>query len=413
MNFSKIYTYGKSFIKWLLLSVLVGAVTGPLGAFFGLALKTVTELRETYPWLLWLLPIGGLFIVFLYQKAKLPNGGSTNSVFIAVRENRIMPFRTAPLIFFSTVLTHLVGGSAGREGAALQLGGSISGTIGKLLRLDDKDCRVMTMCGMAAAFSAIFGTPLAATVFTMEVSSVGVMYYAALGPCIVSALVGVLVAGLLGLEPTAFPLIESVSLSPLSMLQVIVLGVLLAALSILFCVVLHEAPKLCEKCFKNPYLRVVAGGLVIIGLTYLCGTRDYNGAGEHVLTAAISGSALPWAFALKILFTALTLGSGYKGGEIVPVFFTGATFGCVVAPLLGLPASFGAALGMVALFCGVTNCPMTSILLAVELFGSQGLPLFALVCAVSYTLSGYFGLYSEQKILYSKLRAEFIDRKAH
>ena len=415
MVLEKIRTYVGIFFKWVGLAVLVGVVVGPAGVAFGLCLKWANELRALHPWLLWLLPVGGLVIVFLYRAAKQPDGGSTNSVFMAVRENRVMPVLTAPLIFLSTGITHLLGGSAGREGAALQLGGSISGTIGKLLMLDDKDCRVMTMCGMSAAFAAVFGTPLAATVFTMEVISVGVMYYVALVPCLISALMGVWAAGLLGLPPTAFQLPEAavVPLSPLSMLQVGGLGILLAGLSILFCLLLRTAPKLYAKFLSNQYLRVAVGGLLLAGLTFLCGTTDYNGAGSQVIAAAVGGSALPWAFALKMLFTALTLGAGYKGGEIVPVFFTGATFGCVAAPLLGLPAPFGAALGMVALFCGVTNCPMTSIFLAVELFGGEGLPLFALGCAVSYMLSGYSGLYSEQKIVYSKFRAEFIDRKAH
>ena len=177
------------------------------------------------------------------------------------------------------------------------------------------------------------------------------------------------------------------------------LGALLAALSIAFCELLHATPRLYAKFFPNPYLRVVAGGILIIALTKLLGTTDYNGAGSAVIAAAMAGQALPWAFALKMLFTALTLGAGYKGGEIVPIFFTGATFGCAVAPLLGLPAPLGAALGMVALFCGCTNSPLASICLGLEVFGGQCLPLFALACAVAYMLSSYFSLYHEQHFL--------------
>lgn len=413
MLFQQLKPYLISFTKWLLLSVLVGFVVGTAGSLFGVALTFVTGLRMTNPWLIWLLPVGGLVIVFLYELSNMPGGTSTNMVFIAVRDNRIMPFLTAPLIFLATVITHLLGGSSGREGAALQLGGSLSGSIGKLLRLDDKDCRVMTMCGMSAAFTALFGTPLASTIFALEVTSVGIMYHAALVPCLISSLLGLWIAGLFGLPPTVFELTETLTLTPFSMVQVAALGVLLALVSIMFCVFMDNAPKLYAKHLKNPYLRVIVGGALVIALTHLCGTTDYNGAGEHVIHAAIEGSAAPWAFLLKMLFTALTLGSGYKGGEIVPVFFTGATFGCVVAPLLGLPAPLGAALGMVALFCGVTNSPLASILLAVELFGGVSIPLFALTCAVTYMLSGYFSLYSEQKIVYSKLRAEFVNRKTH
>ena len=412
MSWKKLGEYLVGFLKWAVLAVAIGLVVGAAGTVFGFGLHEAAALREKYPWLLYLLPLGGAAIVGLYRGCRYPDGGSTNSVFLAVRENRPMPLRTAPLIFLSTLLTHLLGGSAGREGAALQLGGSIAGAIGQKLRLDDKDIRVFTMCGMSAAFSALFGTPLAAAVFSLEVINVGRMYYAALVPCVLSALVGSWLAASLGLAPTAFVLAQTAEVSPSSILQVLALGALFALFSAVFCVVLHQAGRLYAKCFENPYLRAAAGGAVVLVLTLVCQARDYNGAGEDILRAAIAGQAVPWAFALKLLFTAATLGAGFKGGEIVPVFFTGATFGCVAAPLLGLPAPFGAALGMVSVFCGVTNCPIASILLAVELFGGQCVALFALSCAVSYMLSGYFGLYSEQKILYSKFRAELIDRKA-
>lgn len=390
--------------KWLVLAVLVGCLTGPLGAAFGLALNWANATRAAQGWLLWLLPVGGLVIVFLYRHLDPQGGGSTNQVFSAVRERRVMNLRTAPLIFFSTVTTHLLGGSSGREGAALLLGGSVCGQAGQLLRLNRHDCRLMTMCGMAGAFSAIFGTPLAATVFTIEVVNVGSMQYAALLPCLVSALLGVWISSSLGLAPTAFALEATATADPLTLLRVLILGVLLAGLSIAFCELLHTTPKLYAKYCPNAYLRVAVGGVLIIALTKLLGTTDYNGAGSAVIAAAIAGQALPWAFALKMLFTALTLGAGYKGGEIVPIFFTGATFGCVVAPLLGLPAPLGAALGMVALFCGCTNSPLASICLGLEVFGGQCLPLFALVCATSYMLSSYFSLYHEQHFLHSKLR---------
>lgn len=397
-------------VKWLVLAILVGCLTGPLGAAFGLALNWANATRAVQGWLLYLLPIGGLIIVYLYRHFDPEGGGSTNQVFAAVRERKVLALRTAPLIFFSTVTTHLLGGSSGREGAALLLGGSVSGQVGRLLRLDRHDCRLMTMCGMAGAFSAIFGTPLAATVFTIEVVNVGSMQYAALLPCLVSALVGVWIGGRMGLAPTAFSLEATAQADPVTLARVLVLGVLLAALSILFCELLHLTPKLYSRFFPNPYLRVAVGGLLIIALTKLLGTTDYNGAGSAVIAAAMVGQALPWAFALKMLFTALTLGAGYKGGEIVPIFFTGATFGCAVAPLLGLPAPLGAALGMVALFCGCTNSPLASICLGLEVFGGECLPLFALVCATSYMLSSYFSLYHEQHFLHSKLRVGNVQR---
>ncbi len=394
------------------MAVLCGVIVGPIGSVFSLALEQGAVLREQNPWIIWLLPVGGLLIVFMYKWTKLPGGGSTNSVFMAVRDNKIMKLAAAPLIFISTFLTQTLGGSAGREGAALQLGGSITGRIGKLLKLDESYCRIMTMCGMSAAFAAVFGTPLSATIFSLEVTNVGVMYYAALVPCLISACIGVWISStIFQIPPESFVLHEILELSPETMLQVIFLAALVAVLSIVVCQTFHVSHHLYEKYFKNPYLRVVIGGFLIAVLTTLLGTMDYNGPGGAVIHRAIEGEAVPYAFIMKILFTALTLGAGFKGGEIVPVFCTGSTFGCTVGPLIGLPSGFGASIGMVSLFCGVTNCPITSILLAVELFGGECIPLFALGCAVSYMLSGYFGLYGEQKIMYSKLYVKFINKK--
>ena len=414
-----------TFVRWLLFAALIGLVAGGVSTAFYYAFSWATGLRTAHPALLWLLPAGGVAIALLYRACRMERDRGTNLVLTAVRENDALPLRTAPLVFLSTILTHLLGGSAGREGAILQIGGSISSFLGRLLRLDDKDSRVITMCGMAAAFSALFGTPLAAAVFAMEVVSVGVMYYAAIVPCFLSSLIGFLIAQSLGVPGTSFSLEGIPALTALSLAQAVGMGVLFALLAILFCRLMHVTAKLYGRFLPDPLARAAVGGLLVIALTYLVwlwnpGTYDYNGAGEAVIHAAIGGSARPEAFLLKMLFTAVTLGAGFKGGEIVPVFFTGAAFGCTAAPLLGLAPSFGAGLGMVSLFCGVTNCPLSSLLLALELFAGssaafsvRSLGLFAVCIAVSYMLSGYYGLYSEQKILYSKYRPEFINRKAN
>lgn len=415
-----------TFLKWMLFAGVIGIVAGGVSTAFYYALNAVTALREANPWLLWLLPLGGVAIVLLYRICGMEKDRGTNFVLVAVRENQPLRLRTAPLIFAATVLTHLLGGSSGREGAILQIGGSLSSKIGRWMRLDDKDSRIITMCGMSAAFSALFGTPLTAAMFAMEVTSVGVLYYAAIVPCVLSAIIGLWVAQLCGVPPTAFSLQGVPNLTPVTLLQCIGMGVLFALLSILFCRMMHAAPRLYDKYLPNPVARAAAGGALVIALTFLVwlwnpGTYDYNGAGTAVIHAAIGGEARPEAFLLKMLFTTITLGAGFKGGEIVPVFFTGATFGCTAAPLLGLHPSFGAGLGMVCVFCGVTNCPMTSLLLSLELFAGdslgmftgQSLGLFAVCIAVSYMLSGYYGLYSEQKIIYSKFRPEYIDKKAN
>lgn len=401
-----------TFCKWLALSAAAGLIIGGVGVLFHYTLEKSAELFQSHGWLLWLLPIGGVLIVLIYKLFHMETDKGTNLVLMAVRGTERISLLTAPLIFLSTALTHLLGGSAGREGAALQMGASLGEQAGRILHMDDKDMRLITMCGMSAAFSALFGTPITAAVFSMEVVSVGVMYYAAIVPCFISSLVGLWLAGVCGVPPTRFALEGVPALGWLDGGRVLLLAVLCALVSILFCLCLHMARRMYGRFLPHPLLRVAAGGLLVIALTLLFGTRDYNGAGMAVILRAVGGQARPEAFALKILLTAVTLGAGFKGGEIVPTFFIGATFGNVMGGLLGLHPSFGAGVGIVALFCGVTNCPLTSLLLSIELFGSQGLLYFGLAAAVSYMLSGYYGLYNEQKILYSKLRPEFIDKKA-
>ena len=406
------------FLRRAILAVLIGLLVGAVGVAFHYGIDLATELRQAHPWLLCLLPLGGLAIVLLYQVCGMEKDRGTNLVLVAVREHEPMRLRTAPLIFLSTVLTHLVGGSAGREGAALQLGASIASKLGHRLGLEPGEGRILTVCGMAAAFSALFGTPLTAAFFALEVVHVGVMHYAALTAALLASLTGFLLAGWLGVPPTAYAVSGLPALSPLSLLQMVVLGALCAGLAVFFCFVTHGAGRLYARILPDPRFRALAGGGLVLLLSLLDGGlahQYYNGAGGNLVEAAVTGGGAdvePWAFLAKLLFTAVTLGAGFRGGEIVPTFACGATFGCVAAPFLGLAPSFGGAVGTVAAFCGVTNCPISSILLAYELFGGGGLPLYALAIAVAYRLSGYSGLYSEQVILYSKRDPREIDRKA-
>lgn len=404
---------GVTFVKWLLYSCLIGVVVGLVAVAFHLGIDLAAELRGEHPNIIWLLPLGGMAIVLLYRVCGMEKDRGTNLVLVAVRDAERLKLRTAPLIFLSTILTHLVGGSAGREGAALQLGASLSAYAGRKLGLDELDGRIVVMCGMAAAFSALFGTPLTAAVFAMEVVTVGRMYYAAMVPCLLSSYTAALVAHGFGLHAIhGYPVHDALELDLTPILQTAALGVLCALLSILFCKVMHAAPKLYARYLPDPLARAAAGGALVLALTLAIGSQTYNGAGDGVIRQLLAGDTIPEAFLLKILFTALTLGAGFRGGEIVPVLFTGCAFGTWAGPLLGLPHGFSGALGMAAVFCGATNCPLSSILLAFELFGGQGLPLYALCCGVAYMLSGYHGLYSEQKIIYSKFRPEWIDKKA-
>lgn len=404
--------YAVILAKWIFLSVVIGSLCGVVGAVFHLSVHYAAETRGTYPWLLWCLPLVGLAIVGFY-KLMGTEGMGTNDIIDAVHKDKRLPIRLVPSIFLGTMLTHLCGGSAGREGAALQIGGTIGQRVGRLLRLDDQDLRVATLSGMAACFSALFGTPLTAVIFAVMGISIGTMYHTALLPCLMSALAAFGVSLALGVEPTRFT-VTSPEIVVGTFLRVLLLSVLFALVSILFCKFIHGTERWMQRWIPNPWVRVVAGGLAIVALTYLVGTRDYNGAGMEIITAAVErGTAHPAAFLLKLLFTAVTLAAGFKGGEVVPSFFVGATLGCVAAPLLGLPAGFGAALGLVSVFCGVTNSPVASVFLSVELFGSEGIWYFALACGISYMLSGYSGLYSSQTILYSKLKARYINVHAN
>lgn len=403
------YNYVQTFLKWTLIAMLTGAVSGFVGMAFHVSVEVATEIRGVHGSILYLLPLGGIIIVVIYKLCNYNKG--TDAVISSIRSDESVSPVMAPLIFISTVITHLCGGSAGREGAALQIGGSIGSSIGKLISLDEKDMHLIVMCGMSGVFSALFGTPLTATFFALEVTSVGIMYYSALIPCIASALTAYALTLFYNIEPTRFILNAIPDISVSVVLQVVAIAALCALLSIIFCTVMHQSEKRLKKLIKNDYLRIIAGGIAVIALTYIVGCRDYNGAGMNIITDAINGSAKTSAFMWKIVFTAITIGAGYKGGEIVPTFFIGATFGCVIAKLIGLDAGFGAALGMVAMFCGVLNCPIASVILSIELFGSQGIILFAVTAAISYMLSGYYGLYSSQKIMYSKLKAEYINQK--
>ncbi len=404
--------YVKALGKWLLVSSLVGLLCGLLGSAFHLGVEKATELREANAWVIYTLPAAGLLAVAIYRILRV-EGQSTNNILSEIQKGRGVSIALIPAIFLTTLLTHLAGGSAGREGAALQMGGGIGYGMGRLLRLDDRDLRTATMTGMAAFFSALFGTPLAATIFAMGVVSVGLLYHAAFLPCFIASLTAYGISLLLGVEPTRFA-VAAPALTPLMLLRVAILAAACGILSAIFCGALHYTEANLKKRIPNLWLRAFLGGTVLLGLTLLVGRNDYNGAGMRVITAAVEqGQAAPTAFLWKIVFTTLTLSVGFKGGEVVPCFFVGATFGCIVGPLLGIPAGFAAALGLVAVFCGAVNCPMASMVLAVELFGAGGMLFYALACGLSYVLSGYRGLYSSQRILYDKLKAQFIDVHAN
>lgn len=399
-----------SFIKWIVLAFVIGFVVGGVSSLFSFALSFVTDFREHNQWVFFLLPIAGVIIVFLYHCFGQDDGG-TNQVFSTVRAKDEVPFRSAPLIFFSTALTHLVGGSAGREGAAIQLGGSVGNQIGRIIKLDDEDMHVVVMCGMSAAFAALFGTPMAAAIFAMEVVSVGVMYYTALMPCIISSLIATGFAAGIGIHPEVFHVTDIPKLGFVTGGKMGLIALACAGISVVFCVLLKQTGKLFHKELKNHYVRVLAVSGVIILITLCLHTTDYMGAGIGIITRAIEeGEVNYFAFFWKMILTVLTMKAGFKGGEIVPSFTIGAALGCELGIFLGLSPSLCAAAGMVAVFCGVTNCPVTSILIAFELFGFEGVSYYLIAVSISYAVSGYYSLYKDQTIVYSKYKAMYVNK---
>ena len=396
--------YGKTLLKWGSLGILVGILGGLIGAGFHHVLHFVTQLRLSHPRVLFLLPLGGLLTLGIYRLFRLRNNRGTNEVIDAILNDGTVSPAVAPAIFLATAITHFLGGSAGREGAALQLGGSTASLLGSLLKLKENEHAVLTMAGMAAVFSGLFGTPLTATLFTMEFASVGTIFSPALLPCYLAAFTASRVSLALGVHPETFALADATPFSLLQGGQLALLGVAVGILGILMCFFFHQAEHFAKKALPNSALRIVIGGLVVVAMTLLVGDHRYNGAGMDMALKAVGGSADWYDFLLKLLFTAVTLSAGFKGGEIVPTFCIGATFGCVAGGLLGLDPGFAAALGLVGLFCCVTNSPIAAMVLSVEMFGSGNLPLFALVCVIGFVISGNWGLYSSQIVQFSKSR---------
>ncbi len=395
--------------RWILFSVVLGAVMGLIGAAFVHCIHAGTQLRHTHPWILLTLPLGGLLIVWLYRVTHNHNDKGTNMVIASIRSEAELPVQMAPLIFISTVITHFCGGSVGREGAALQLGGSIGSIFGHALKLRDRDKRILILAGMSAAFSAIFRTPIAAAIFAMEVGCIGTMQYAALVPCAIASLTASHIAQQLGQPLAHFNVTAFPELTAVVGAKLLLLGIVCAVLSICFCTLLHRTEHLLEHHFRNPYLRIVVTAGILLLFGFLVQSGDYYGIGEGIIQNAIAGKTVWYAFLLKMLFTAVTIGGGFKGGEIVPSFFIGATFGCLFGQLAGVSPSLCAAVGMMGIFCGVTNCPVATLFIGAELFGMESVPYCLLVIAVSYLLSGYYGLYATQRFATSK----FADAPVH
>jgi H+/Cl- antiporter ClcA len=371
-------------------------------------------MRLDAPWLLFLLPLGGAGISALYHCFGSSAEGGNNLLMEAIHGHEnddssvIVPRRMAPLILITTVATHLFGGSAGREGTAVQMGGSVASAVGRRLRLSSADTRTLLMAGIAAGFGGVFGTPLTGAVFAMEVLAIGRMSYDALVPCLIASVISDWACGAWGVHHTQYA-ISAAALhlggTPFNWLlggKVALAAVAFGLVSVLFAELTHGINHFFKGAVKHPILRPMAGGLCVIALVYLLGTRDYLGLGVSspdphavtILSCFTSQGADTWSWWWKLLFTAVTLGSGFKGGEVTPLFFIGAALGNVLARVLAAPVDLFAGLGFVAVFAGATNTPLACTIMGIELFGSQYTIYFMIACFLAYLLSGHSGIYS-------------------
>ena len=396
-------------LKWCALGVLIGTLGGLIGACFAHLLSFVTRLRQAEPWLILLLPIGSIATVLLYQVFNMHNYGGTNEIILCLTNKK--PIRTiaAPLIFISSAITHLFGGSAGREGAALQLGGGGAAALCTVLRLKDDDRSVAVISGMSAVFAALFGTPLTAAFFVLEFKlSFKVIGRASL-PCFISSIVATKLSSTLAVASETVHISSINTFTFPTIAKIIILSLGLSILGRLMCLAFHKTDHLMRRLIPNAFLRTALAAAIIVALTAIVGDMRYNGSGMSMAIMAIEGKADWFDFILKIVFTAVTLAAGLKGGEIVPTFCVGATFGCVFGGMLGLDYGFAAALGLVGLFCCATNSPVSAVFLGVEMFGFSALPYFIIICIFLWLLSANNGLFENRFFkspIFSRIRKQ-------
>lgn len=398
--------------KWLLLVIPLSLIVGSIVALFLWLLDKATTIRWQNEWLLYLLPLVGVGIVALYRfKGKNSEAGNNLVMDEIHKPGGGIPARMAPFILITTVITHLFGGSAGREGTAVQIGGSVAAFIAKKLKLRKEDYRILLMTGIAAGFGAVFGTPIAGTIFALEVLAMGKIKYDALLPCLMAAYLADLVCVSYGITHTQYHIASGIEKGFFKFDFSLILWVALAALlfgltSLLFSELSHAIKSQAKKYIQWHYAIPLIGGVLIIALTLVLGTTDYlglgvttkSGLGNSIVNAFKPGGVDSFGWLWKLLFTAITIGTGFKGGEVTPLFFIGAALGNTIATITGAPVDLFAALGFIAVFAGATNTPLACTLMGVELFGGEYLLYYAVACFVAYYFSGHSGIYSSQRL---------------
>ena len=388
--------------RWLLIAAAVGALAGTASAAFLVALDWVTRWREAHGWVLWLLPLGGLVVGSLYHYLGQAVARGNNLLLDELHAPRTrVPLRMAPLVLIGTLLTHLVGGSAGREGTAVQMGGALADQLARPLRLRPRDRRLLLICGLSAGFASVFGTPLAGAVFGLEVLLVGLLRYEALVPSLLAALLADYVTRLWGVGHTPYPQLLAPALTPATLVYSLLCGMLFGLVARFFAGLTHGLGRVFGR-ISYPPLRPVVGGALLALLVAALGATAYVGLGVPFIVEAFHAPPPTYAFALKLGLTALTLGCGFKGGEVTPLFFIGATLGSALSGVVPLPVALLAGMGFVAVFAGAANTPLACTLMGVELFGGGAAVYLGLACVAAYLFSGHSGIYASQVIGHAK-----------
>ena len=397
-NLTDIKLVFKNFLKWFILSIISGIIVGIVIALFLKSLQYATTFRENNSWMLYLLPFGGALVSYLYFKYGKDSSKGNNLIIERINEGKgDIPFRMAPLVFFGTFVTHLFGGSAGREGTGVQIGASICSKLGQLLKLNKSDLTIIITSGVSSGFGVVFGTPIAGTIFGLEVSSIGKMRYESIIPCLISSYIGNYIARLFKVEHGHYQMLEVSSKDPIIFYKVIFCAILFGLTSKLFAELTHFLKKVFSSKIKNTALKSFIGGIIIIILILIINNRMYLGLSLELLKYSFENPVVSYAFIIKLLLTSITLATGFQGGEVTPLFVIGATLGNFLSPIFGLPISFLAGLGMIGVFCGGTKTPLASFAMGLELFGGENIKYIFIACVISYVFSGKSGIYTSQK----------------
>ena len=393
----------KSFLKWSFYGGIVGILCGMASAIFLHGLDWVTDVRENHKEIIYFLPIAGVFTSYLYMKFGKNSSRGNNLILEEIQNKKEeVPLRMGGLVLISTLISHLFGASVGREGTAVQMGGSFASTIAKIFKLNERDRKIILMSGISGGFGSVFGTPLAGAIFGMEVSAIGAIKYEALIPCFMASFIGDIVTQALFVHHTKYMIGAVPTVTIIVLVKVLIASAVFGIVAAIFSEAIHFFKRVFAKYIKNPLLRPFVGGVIVIVLTAIVGTSIFNGIGVKTIKDAFTVGVNPLTFAGKILFTSLSLGSGFQGGEVTPLFYVGATLGDTLSGILDLPMAFLAGLGLIGVFAGASNTPIACFILGIELFGSEGMVYFFIVSILSYMFSGHRGIYTSQMVATAK-----------